>query len=213
MIHETAIIGKNVKISENVEIGPYCVIGNNTFIGKNTKIYSHACIGTHPEHLRLDLKKYKDNTTTYIGKNVTIREYCTVNSGMPGSRTVIKDNVYLMTKSHIGHDAVINESCVISSGAKIGGHSIIGAYSYVGLNASTHQHSYLGKFCMIGAQGFYKNYNTVDGITWAGVPCRPIKINFHNINKNAENKELVIENADSFLKKEQKTRSENASNS
>ena len=42
MIHKTAIIDKNAKISSNVEIGPYCIIGPNVEIDSGTKLYSHV---------------------------------------------------------------------------------------------------------------------------------------------------------------------------
>ena len=38
MIHPTAIIGKNVTLGSNVEIGPYTVVDGNVKIGDNTKI-------------------------------------------------------------------------------------------------------------------------------------------------------------------------------
>ena len=44
MIHHTAIIDKNSKISEDVEIGPYCVIGSEVEIASNSKLHSHVSI-------------------------------------------------------------------------------------------------------------------------------------------------------------------------
>ena len=42
MIHKTAIVDKNAKISVNVEIGPYSVIGPDVEIGESTIIHSHV---------------------------------------------------------------------------------------------------------------------------------------------------------------------------
>jgi UDP-N-acetylglucosamine acyltransferase len=53
VIHHSAIINKNSKISENVDIGPYCVIGSEVEIAANSKLHSHVCI----------------NGNTKIGKN------------------------------------------------------------------------------------------------------------------------------------------------
>ena len=39
MIHHTAIIDKDSKISEDVEIGPYCVIGSEVEIASNSKLH------------------------------------------------------------------------------------------------------------------------------------------------------------------------------
>ena len=70
MIHKTAIVDENAKISDNVEIGPYSIIGpnveigansiihphvnivGNTKIGKNNHIYPFSSIGTPPQDLK-----------------------------------------------------------------------------------------------------------------------------------------------------------------
>lgn len=44
-IHPTAIIGKNVKLGNNLAIGPYVVIEDNVEIGDNTVIRGHCFIG------------------------------------------------------------------------------------------------------------------------------------------------------------------------
>ena len=44
MIHKTAIVDPNAKISKNVKIGPYTVIGPNVEIGDETEIQSHVII-------------------------------------------------------------------------------------------------------------------------------------------------------------------------
>ena len=44
MIHKTAIVDPNSKISSNVEVGPYSVIGPNVEVGENTIIQSHVSI-------------------------------------------------------------------------------------------------------------------------------------------------------------------------
>lgn len=183
-IDKTAIIGKFVKLGKNVSIGPHTVINGNVKIGDNTIIYSHCSIGEPGESIHnekpLDPK-------VIIGSGTIIREGVTINSslGDSGKGTMVGDNCYLMAKSHIGHDAEICDNAVISTGAKIGGYSIVGKYSYVGLNACTHQRSALGDYCIVGAMAFYKG-EPVDGLTWAGVPARPIKVNLHNLNKNIE---------------------------
>ena len=44
MIHKTAIVDTNAKISNNVEIGPYSIIGPNVEIGADTVVHSHVNI-------------------------------------------------------------------------------------------------------------------------------------------------------------------------
>jgi len=95
MIHKTAIIDSNAKISDNVNIGAYSVIGpnvqigegsiihpqvnisGNTTIGKETIIYPFASIGNDPQ----DLKYNGEETALIIGNNNKIREYVTINPG------------------------------------------------------------------------------------------------------------------------------------
>ena len=50
MIHKTAIIDTNAKISSNVEIGAYTVIGPNVEIDENTIIHSHVNIFGHTKN-------------------------------------------------------------------------------------------------------------------------------------------------------------------
>ena len=95
MIHKTAIIDKNAKISKNVEIGAYSVIGpeveigestiihshvnltGNTKIGKNNEIYPFSSIGTPPQ----DLKYNGEKNLLTIGNNNKFREYVNINPG------------------------------------------------------------------------------------------------------------------------------------
>ena len=44
MIHKTAIVDNNAKISSNVDIGPYSVIGPNVEIDEGTKVQSLSLI-------------------------------------------------------------------------------------------------------------------------------------------------------------------------
>lgn len=92
-IHPTAIIGKNVKLSDNVTIGPYSIIegnisiDNNTIIdsyvqitgnvhmGKNNRIYSGTVIGTEPQDLSYNINC---KSGIIIGDNNTIREHSTI---------------------------------------------------------------------------------------------------------------------------------------
>ena len=120
MIHKTAIVDLNAKISSNVKIGPYSVIGSNvkinegseiqshvsimgnTIIGKNNKIYPFSSIGNDPQ----DLKFEGEETKLMIGDNNKIREYVTINPGTKGGGglTKIGNNCLFMVSSHIAHD-------------------------------------------------------------------------------------------------------------
>jgi UDP-N-acetylglucosamine acyltransferase len=86
-----------------------------------------------------------------------------------------------MKHAHIGHDCIIQDNVTISCGAKIGGHSIIKAYSNIGLNAVLHQFTTIERGCMIGASAFIK-CATEEFSKYAGVPAKKIGTNEHSRN-------------------------------
>ena len=153
-IHHTAIIGDNVVLGDNNYIGPYCVIGEKA------------------EH-----KKYWDQPIgkVIIGNNNVITGLVTIDAGTE-TDTIIENDCFIMKHAHIGHDCKILSRVTISCGAKIGGHSIIGESSNIGLNAVLHQFSVIRKGCMIGASAFFKGESEVE-TKYAGVPARKLGLN------------------------------------
>lgn len=150
-IHPTAIIGDNVILGDNNYIGPYCVIGEPA------------------EH-----KKFWGNEKgqVVIGNNNIITGLVTIDAGAE-TPTTIENECFIMKHAHIGHDCFIMNGVTISCGAKIGGHSVVGEKSNIGLNAVLHQWSVVKKGCMIGASAFFKGESLYETI-YAGVPAKPI---------------------------------------
>ena len=166
MIHQTAIIDSNVKIGNNVEIGPYCVIGSGVQISDNNKLYSHVnisgntkigegntfypfcSIGNNPQ----DLKYNGEKTELVIGKNNKIREYVTIHPGTAGGggKTTIGDNCLFMISSHIAHDCIIGNNVILANNVPIGGHAEIGDHVVIGGNSAVQQFTRIGKMAMIG---------------------------------------------------------------
>ena len=166
MIHKTAIVDSNAKISKNVKIGPYTVIGpnveideeteihshvnisGNTKIGKNNNIYPFASIGTNPQ----DLKFKGEKTELVIGDNNVIREYVTANPGTSGGGGVTKigNKNLLMIGAHIAHDCLIGDNVVVANNAAIAGHAEIGDDVIIGGNCGIQQFARIGKMAMIG---------------------------------------------------------------
>ena len=178
MIHKTAIIDPKSKISKNVEIGPYAVIGPNVEIGENTiiqshvnitgdtsigkgnKFYSFASIGSDPQ----DLKYNSEKTKLIIGKNNTIREYATINTGTTqgGGVTRVGDNNLIMISAHIAHDCKIGNNIVIANSAAIAGHAEIDDHVIIGGNCGIQQFTRIGKMAMIGG---------MTGVSRDVIPC------------------------------------------
>ena len=134
MIHKTAIIDSNAKISKNVKIGPYSVIGanvevgedteiqshvnivGNTIIGKSNTIYPFASIGNDPQ----DLKFQGEQTKLEIGNNNKIREYVTINPGTKGGGglTKVGNNCLFMVSTHIAHDCFVGDNVILANNGR-----------------------------------------------------------------------------------------------
>ena len=166
MIHPTAIVDKNSKISKNVEIGPYCIIGSDVEIGPNSKLHSHisikgktkigknneifpfVSIGTSPQ----DLKYKGEKNSIIIGNNNKLREYVNINPGtlQGGTITKLGNNNLLMVYCHIAHDCNIGNGIVLANNVQVGGHVTIEDNAIVGGSCAIHQFSRIGKLAMVG---------------------------------------------------------------
>ena len=166
MIHKTAIINKNAKISEDVEIGPYCIVGPEVEIGKNTVLHSHvnlvgntkigkdneifpfASIGSPPQ----DLKYKGEKNSLVIGDNNKFREYVNINPGTKngGEVTKIVNNNLLMVYCHVAHGCNLSNNIVLANNVQVGGHVTIDDNAIVGGSCAIHQFSRIGESAMIG---------------------------------------------------------------
>ena len=166
MIHKTAIIDKNAKISDNVKIGPYSIVGpdveigansilyshvnivGNTKIGNNNQIYPFCSIGTPPQ----DLKYKGEKNSLVIGNNNKFREYVNINPGTEqgGGLTSIGDNNLFMVYCHVAHDCKISNNIVLANNVQVGGHVTIEKNAIVGGSCAIHQFSRIGESAMIG---------------------------------------------------------------
>ena len=166
MIHKTAIVDKNAKISDKVEIGPYSIIGpeveigsgtvvhshvnivGNTKIGENNQIFPFASIGTRPQ----DLKYKGEKNSLIIGNNNRLREYVNINPGTEqgGGITRLGNNNLLMVYCHVAHDCILSNNIVLANNVQVGGHVTIESNAVVGGSCAIHQFSRIGESSMIG---------------------------------------------------------------
>ena len=166
MIHPTAIVDSNSKISENVTIGPYCIIGPNVELGFNTKLHSHinikgntkigknneifpfVSIGTDPQ----DLKYKGEKNFIFIGDNNKFREYVNINPGTSQGGTITKlgNNNLLMVYCHIAHDCNLGNNIVLANNVQVGGHVTIEDNAIIGGSCAIHQFSRIGQLAMVG---------------------------------------------------------------
>ena len=142
-VHPTAILGKNVKLSDNVKIGPYSIITGNVEIGKNTKIYSHSVIGTTAQNL----DSSEPTGKIIIGNNVQIREFVSIGSPKnKNSSTIIGNNCYIMNYCHIAHDVTIENNVTMVNNVNVAGHAHIEMNAVLMGNSAVHQNCRVGKF-------------------------------------------------------------------
>ena len=85
-------------------------------------------------------------TEESIGENCFILEDTTI---QPFAK--IGDNVTIWSGCHIGHHAVIEDHCFLTSHVVVSGECCIGSASFLGVNATLHDHIALGPRTLVGA--------------------------------------------------------------
>jgi len=181
-VHNTAVVHKDAKLADDVEVGPYCLIGAEVTIGPGTKVgpqcviegpcdigknnvfYALASIGGDPQ----DLKYKGEKTYLKIGDGNTVREFVTLNRGTgENGETIIGSNNLLMAYVHIAHNCRIGNDCVMANGATLAGHVEIRDWAILGGLVGIHQYCRVGELAIIG--GYSKltqdapPYSTCDG--------------------------------------------------
>ncbi len=164
-IDKTAVVDRNAKIGEDVEIGsysivegnveigagteilPFCHIKGSTKIGQNNLIHTGSIIGEKPQ--MLETRKQLGHLS--IGDNNIIREYTTINTSTEeGSQTEIGNNNYLMSFSHIAHDCRLGNDITMSNGSLLAGHVEVEDSATISANTAIHQFVRIGRLAMIG---------------------------------------------------------------
>lgn len=148
IIEPFAYVSKNAKIGKNCIIKQGARIIGDTTIGDDSKIYSYAIVGDIPQDISY---KMEQKTGLIIGKNATIREFCTINSGTSkgDGYTRIGDNAFIMAYCHIAHDCILKDNVILANNATLAGHVEIGDFSVVGGLTPIHQFVKVGSYCMI----------------------------------------------------------------
>jgi len=139
-VHDSATLGKGVKVGPNVYIGENCNIGDHTTVYPNSTILKDVSVGQdciiHPNSVlgsdgfgyapeKDSYKKIEQLGGLEIGNNVEIGAGCTIDRGAI-SNTTISDGVKLDNQVHIAHNVFLGSNSAIAACCAIAGSTQIG---------------------------------------------------------------------------------------
>ncbi|NLM16978.1 MAG: acyl-ACP--UDP-N-acetylglucosamine O-acyltransferase [Candidatus Riflebacteria bacterium] len=164
-IHPTAIIHEGADLAQGVTVGPYSIIGanvkigegtiigssarvvGNTEIGKNNIIHDYVYIGGLPQ----DTKFSGEKSYIRIGDGNQIREFTTIHLAKgEGELTVLGNNNFLMSYSHVAHNCVLGNNIIMSNNSTLAGHVTLDDNVVIGGLSGVHQFCRIGKMVMVG---------------------------------------------------------------
>jgi UDP-N-acetylglucosamine acyltransferase len=145
-IGPNVVIEDGVTIGSNNKIGPGVVIFKGTTIGNGNLIHTGTVLGDIPQDLAFD----GSETFLEIGDNNRIREYCTIHRGTKaGSKTVIKNDTFLMGYTHVAHNCNIGNRVITVNTVVFGGYVEVQDYAFVSASVVVHQFSKIGRYAMV----------------------------------------------------------------
>jgi UDP-N-acetylglucosamine acyltransferase len=174
-IHPTATLEGDVRLADDVSIGPQCVliappgtsitIGSGTrlighvyltgplTIGEKNTIYPFGTLGMSPQDLKWDPNV--PGAGLVIGSGNTFREAVTIHRATSHETpTRIGDNNYWMANSHAGHDCCIGNNCIFANTALLAGFVRVDDRVVFGGHTVAHQFCRIGRGAMLtGAAG------------------------------------------------------------
>lgn len=165
-IHAMAVVEDGAVIGENVTIGPFCHVGphvtlhddvelishvvvlGRTTVGAGSRIFPSAVIGGDSQSARHSAV----DTALLIGRNCTIREGVTMNTGTVehGGSTIVGDDCLFLAYSHVAHDCRVGNHVIMSNNVMLAGHVSIGDHAIISGGAAVHQFTRVGAYAFVG---------------------------------------------------------------
>ncbi len=191
-IHSTAYIADNVKLGENVTIGPFAVIEADVEIGARCQIGPHAVVQRyvkmgegnilHPHAVLGGLPQdlgFNPETVTWleIGNGNQFREGFTAHRATKeNGATRIGSGCYFMNNSHVAHDCSIRDNTIFANNVAIGGHVEIGRKVFMGGGVVVHQFCRVGSYAIVqGTTGL--NMDVIPFMLIGGRPAKHYRLN------------------------------------
>lgn len=149
-ISDSAVISKkNVIIGNNVKIEEFVVIRENTVIEDNVIIRSGVKIGGEGfEYKRIDgtIMNVNHCGGVIIEKNVEIQYNTCIDKALyTWDNTIVGMHTKIDNLVHLEHGVKIGKRCLIASSTVVGGRTVIGEDSWIGLGAIISNGLVLGK--------------------------------------------------------------------
>jgi UDP-3-O-[3-hydroxymyristoyl] glucosamine N-acyltransferase len=171
-IHDTAVIGPDVKIGKDVTIGPHCVfdgqidIGDNCVIGANNTLKNDVVLseGVHLRNgavLGEDAYSFgfgpEDESVRFpcvgglrIGRNVEIGNNVVISRGVH-QNTILRDGSRVNDLAHIGNSVIVEENSLVMAQCDISSRVRIGKACWIGQSAVVRQGIHIADRSMVGA--------------------------------------------------------------
>lgn len=146
-IHPTAIVEAGAQLGADCEIMAYAVVTKHVILGDRVTVHPFAVIGGDPQYLKFERSSA---TGVRVGAGSVLREHVTVNRSIyPGKATVLGENCFLMSSSHVAHDCEVGNNVVFANAALLAGHVSVGDHSFLGGGAAVHQFCRIGEAVMV----------------------------------------------------------------
>ena len=114
------ILGKDVKVGENVMFGAYVVVHDGTTIGDGCVIEDHVVLGKRPRLARSSSAK-GDVGDLVLGERVTVCSGAVVFAGATvGDEAILGDQSFVRERSKIGAGSVIGRGSVVDNDVTVG---------------------------------------------------------------------------------------------
>jgi UDP-N-acetylglucosamine acyltransferase len=170
-----SIIGDDVILHDEVQVGSHTVIEGPSEFGRGTIFYPYVSAGFAPP----DLKYHGERSVLRAGERNTFREFVTLHRGteVGGGVTEIGSDNLFMPQSHVAHDSHIGNHTIFANGATLAGHVLVEDYAIIGAYSGVHQ------FCRVGRYAFIGGYSVVvkDALPYARTVGNHAKCYGHNV--------------------------------
>jgi UDP-N-acetylglucosamine acyltransferase len=164
LIHPSAVIGRQVELSDDVEVGPFCLLDGHIRLGAGCRLLGHVTIlgdselgaqnvvhpnvviGDEPQ----DVAYTGGSRRVLIGDSNIFREGVTIHRASEhGEITAIGSRNFFMQNAHVAHDCRVGNDAIVAGGALLAGWVEMGDGAIVSGNCVVHQFVRLGRYSMM----------------------------------------------------------------